>query len=72
MADYNKETVNKLRQLLKERAIPSTGLTRKAQMIEKLEEWDRANSNEEEAEDASEAAAAQPGTLSTRKRGFEV
>ncbi|CAI6336953.1 unnamed protein product [Periconia digitata] len=40
MTDYNKQTVANLRQLLKERSIPSTGLTRKAQIIEKLEEWD--------------------------------
>src|SRR3954468_3038224 len=42
MADYNKLTVANLRQLLKDRHIPSTGLTRKAQIIEKLEEADRA------------------------------
>lgn len=64
MTDYSKETVNILRQLLKERSIPSTGLTRKAQIIEKLEEWDKDNSNEEDEEvgDAPETAAAvQPG-----------
>ena len=38
MADYNKQTVAQLRQLLKDRGIPSTGLTRKAQIVEKLEE----------------------------------
>jgi len=42
MADYNKLTVANLRQLLKDRHIPSTGLTRKAQIIEKLGEADRA------------------------------
>lgn len=40
MTDYNKLTVANLRQLLKDRGIPSTGLTRKAQIIEKLEEDD--------------------------------
>ena len=40
MADYNKQTVAQLRQLLKDRGIPSTGLTRKAQIIEELEKAD--------------------------------
>ncbi|KAF2497444.1 hypothetical protein BU16DRAFT_314457 [Lophium mytilinum] len=40
--DYNKQTVTQLRALLKERHIPSTGLTRKAQIVEKLEEADHA------------------------------
>jgi hypothetical protein len=40
MTDYNKQTVAQLRQILKDRGIPSTGLTRKAQIIEKLEEAD--------------------------------
>ncbi|KAF1972381.1 hypothetical protein BU23DRAFT_508527, partial [Bimuria novae-zelandiae CBS 107.79] len=40
MTEYNKETVATLRGLLKDRGIPSTGLTRKAQIVEKLEEWD--------------------------------
>lgn len=43
MADYAKQTVANLRQLLKDRGIPSTGLTRKVQIIEKLEEWDAAH-----------------------------
>ncbi|KAF2852611.1 hypothetical protein T440DRAFT_553473 [Plenodomus tracheiphilus IPT5] len=42
MSDYNKQTVAQLRQILKERGIPSTGLTRKAQIVEKLEEADSA------------------------------
>jgi len=42
MSDYSKQTVAQLRQLLKDRSIPSTGLTRKAQIIEKLEEVDSA------------------------------
>ncbi|KAF2270045.1 hypothetical protein CC78DRAFT_611712 [Lojkania enalia] len=41
MTDYNKLTVANLRGLLKDRGIPSTGLTRKAQIIEKLEEYDQ-------------------------------
>ncbi|KAI8942100.1 hypothetical protein NX059_000195 [Plenodomus lindquistii] len=49
MSDYNKQTVAQLRQLLKDRGIPSTGLTRKAQIVEKLEEVDGAGA---EASDA--------------------
>ncbi|KAJ4356414.1 uncharacterized protein N0V89_004447 [Didymosphaeria variabile] len=59
MTDYNKETVAKLRQVLKDRNIPSTGLTRKAQIIEKLEEWDVENANEGETENAPAAAQAE-------------
>ncbi|KAI5248604.1 hypothetical protein E4T43_01249 [Aureobasidium subglaciale] len=40
MARYEEETVAKLRQELKKRDIPSTGLNRKQQIIEKLEEND--------------------------------
>jgi uncharacterized membrane protein YgcG len=40
MTDYSKQTVAQLRQLLKDRSIPSTGLTRKAQIVEKLAEYD--------------------------------
>ncbi|PSN73947.1 hypothetical protein BS50DRAFT_481117 [Corynespora cassiicola Philippines] len=58
MADYSKQTVAKLRETLKERSIPSTGLTRKAQIIEKLEAWDIANNESEEAEEP--APEAQP------------
>jgi hypothetical protein len=43
MADYNKQTVAQLRQLLKDRGIPSTGLTRKAQIVEKLVDADQSN-----------------------------
>ena len=42
MTDYSKLTVANLRFVLKQRGIPSTGLTRKAQIIEKLEEADQA------------------------------
>ncbi|KAH7076101.1 hypothetical protein FB567DRAFT_596726 [Paraphoma chrysanthemicola] len=49
MTDYNKQTVAQLRTLLKDRGIPSTGLTRKAQIIEKLEEADQSLSGESQA-----------------------
>lgn len=52
MADYNRQTVAQLRQLLKDRGIPSTGLTRKAQIIEKLEEVDAAGTGTSETSDA--------------------
>ncbi|KAL9097499.1 MAG: hypothetical protein Q9165_000395 [Trypethelium subeluteriae] len=40
MTDYNKFTVANLKGILKERSIPSTGLTRKQQIIDKLLEHD--------------------------------
>jgi hypothetical protein len=59
MTDYNKLKVADLRALLKERNIPSTGLTRKAQIIEKLEEHDHqdggAATGHQESEPAAEA-----------------
>jgi hypothetical protein len=46
MADeYEKLKVPDLKKLLKDRSIPSTGLTRKAQYIEKLREWDQENAS---------------------------
>ncbi|KAH4219064.1 hypothetical protein HBH92_183290 [Parastagonospora nodorum] len=54
MADYGKQTVAQLRQLLKDRGIPSTGLTRKAQIVEKLEEKDAEG---EDVQDAPEPVA---------------
>ena len=42
MADYESLKVAELRDVLKQRGIPSTGLTRKAQIIEKLRENDAA------------------------------
>ncbi|KAK7608977.1 hypothetical protein BKA81DRAFT_409469 [Phyllosticta paracitricarpa] len=45
MTDYNKQTVANLRALLKDRGIPSTGLTRKAQIIERLEQHDAENAS---------------------------
>lgn len=57
MADYNKQTVANLRQLLKDRGIPSTGLSRKAQIIEKLEEADAAGDGPPAAGNAIDDAA---------------
>jgi hypothetical protein len=54
MAQYNKQTVAQLRQVLKERGIPSTGLTRKAQIVEKLEEADTAEGGENKGDGAVE------------------
>ncbi|KAJ4363520.1 hypothetical protein N0V83_009815 [Neocucurbitaria cava] len=56
MSDYSKQTVAQLRQLLKERGIPSTGLQRKAQIIEKLEEADGASAEADEPEALPAAA----------------
>src|SRR4051812_25685198 len=69
MADYNKQTVAQLRQLLKDRGIPSTGLTRKAQIVEKLEEADgegeaKAQDAQVESEDAPGPALAEAGGMS--------
>ncbi|KAF2248241.1 hypothetical protein BU26DRAFT_329897 [Trematosphaeria pertusa] len=60
MTDYNKQTVANLRHLLKDRAIPSTGLTRKAQIIEKLEQWDNRAENAPAAESQVVKDGAQP------------
>jgi hypothetical protein len=60
MADYSKQTVAQLRQLLKDRSIPSTGLTRKAQIIEKLEEADGAGAEASNAPEESDEAADAP------------
>ncbi|EMD63581.1 hypothetical protein GGP41_005769 [Bipolaris sorokiniana] len=66
MADYNKQTVAQLRQILKDRGIPSTGLTRKAQIIEKLEEADGAletsNASTEPTPQVEEEASAKQAT----------
>ncbi|KAL6704861.1 hypothetical protein ACN47E_007544 [Coniothyrium glycines] len=66
MAEYSKQTVAQLRQLLKDRSIPSTGLTRKAQIIERLEEVDGAigsapdaASENDDSEDAPQDAVEQ-------------
>ena len=49
--DYNALKVPELKGLLKERGIPSTGLTRKQQIIEALESHDANNEGENPAED---------------------
>ncbi|KAF9691684.1 hypothetical protein EKO04_010265 [Ascochyta lentis] len=61
MADYNKQTVAQLRQVLKDRGIPSTGLTRKAQIVEKLEEAENAGNGDAESGNATEDAASSAG-----------
>lgn len=76
MTDYSKLTVANLRFVLKQRGIPSTGLTRKAQIIEKLEEADQAAggaptpadpvqgaSEEQKEEPAVETAEETPGKV---------
>jgi hypothetical protein len=60
MTDYSKQTVAQLRQLLKDRSIPSTGLTRKAQIIEKLEEADSAGAEASNAPEESDEAVDAP------------
>jgi hypothetical protein len=61
MADYNKQTVAQLRQLLKDRGIPSTGLTRKAQIVERLEEEDgNAGDDAPQEQDAQQEDDAPP------------
>ena len=83
MTDYNKSTVAALRALLKDRGISSTGLTRKAQIIEKLEEWDaeRAGSVEgaqaapepeaDGSEDAQDEAASAAGESALHSGGMQ-
>ena len=54
--DYEKLTVAKLREVFKERGIPATGLTRKQQLIDKLNEEDgKAAAGEEKNEQAAGA-----------------
>lgn len=55
MADYNKQTVAQLRQLLKDRGISSTGLQRKAQIVRKLEEADNNKEDAPESDGAQDA-----------------
>ena len=45
MTDYNKLKVTELKELLKERGIPSTGLSRKNQIVEALEANDASNAD---------------------------
>jgi hypothetical protein len=60
MTDYNKLTVANLRQVLKERGIPSTGLTRKADIVKKLEEHDENDAAPAEEEVEESAAQVEP------------
>ncbi|KAF4301735.1 DNA-binding SAP [Botryosphaeria dothidea] len=65
MTDYSKQTVAQLRQILKERGIPSTGLTRKQQIVERLQEHDAASAAEPEdapADAASDTAEPEAAT----------
>ncbi|KAF2786125.1 hypothetical protein K505DRAFT_330567 [Melanomma pulvis-pyrius CBS 109.77] len=59
MTDYSKSTVAALRQLLKDRSISATGLTRKAQIIDKLQEHDKER-DAATAEPETPPAASQP------------
>lgn len=66
MADYNGLKAAELKDLLKERGIPSTGLTRKQQYIEALEAQDAQKSGDEAGNDedtkAEEDASSAPNT----------
>jgi hypothetical protein len=55
MAEYEKMTVANLRVLLKDRGIPGTGLTRKAQIVAKLQEADEAAAVTEPVEEEAVA-----------------
>ncbi|KAI4637572.1 hypothetical protein J4E83_000389 [Alternaria metachromatica] len=63
MTDYSKQTVAQLRQVLKDRSIPSTGLTRKAQIIEKLQEADLAAETPSAPDEGTESADAPPDAV---------
>lgn len=64
MTDYNKQTVANLRVLLKDRGIPSTGLTRKQQIIEKLQEADNTQSAPETFDAAQQSEDPEPAEAS--------
>ena len=66
MTDYNKQTVAQLRALLKERGIPSTGLQRKAQIIEKLQEADSASAEAPAAPETSSHVADAPAAAAEK------
>ncbi|KAI9712062.1 MAG: hypothetical protein M1820_001771 [Bogoriella megaspora] len=57
--DYSKLTVANLKGILKERGIPSTGLTRKQQIIDKLLEKDSASQADKHEDHPAEQADAQ-------------
>jgi hypothetical protein len=54
MTDYNRLKVTELKELLKERGIPSTGLSRKNQIIEALEANDTSNGAAAEGDDVAQ------------------
>ena len=66
MADYSGFKANELKELLKERGIPSTGLTRKQQYIDALEKQDGENAKEvsEGVEQAGGEQQHEPATAS--------
>ncbi|KAF2763580.1 hypothetical protein EJ05DRAFT_43590 [Pseudovirgaria hyperparasitica] len=55
MADYSKCTVAELRQVLKARNIPPTGLKLKHQIVEALEQWDRQNAESDNSQASQQA-----------------
>ena len=59
MTDYNTFKVTELKELLKERGIPSTGLSRKAQIIEALEANDATNAAGDEVQVEQDDGVAQ-------------
>ena len=60
MADYAQLKVTELRELLKDRGIPSTGLTRKQQIIDALEAHDAEAGDDTEPAAAEEIEAEEP------------
>lgn len=64
MADYNGLKAAELKELLKERNIPATGMTRKQQYIEALEAQDAQDGGEAgDSTDQQEPAVAEPGAI---------
>jgi hypothetical protein len=71
--EYEKLTVANLRSILKERGIASTGLTRKAQIIEKLREVDaEAEKSAAPVEEDVQEDAAEDGIEETQAEAAEV
>lgn len=62
MTDYSKNTVAQIREIFKERGIAATGLTKKAQLIARLEEHDAELATNEAAPAEEEASAQDDGT----------
>lgn len=59
--DYKKQTVAKLRTMLKERGIPIIGLKLKADFVKKLKDYDA--ESQQETEDTAEVAPAEAATV---------